>query len=100
MKLLRSFSLYTFVGFFGAGINFILMPLLSHYLTPEDYGISALINTYVSLLFPIIGMNAYGIIPVEYFKIKDRKEFASLFSSVQVVPILPAILLTAVGLLL
>src|SRR4051794_22113926 len=100
MKMLKSFSIYTFVGFFGAGINFFLMPLLSHYLTPSDFGITSIINTYVTLLFPILGMNAYGIISVEYYKTRDKKDFASLFSSVQFVPIIPTIIITAIGLML
>src|SRR2546423_5940500 len=94
MRILKSFSIFTFVGFFGACINFILMPLLSHYLNPEDYGMTAIINAYVSLLSPIVGLVAYGIISVEYYKTRDPKEFASLFSSVQVIPILPTVFLT------
>src|SRR2546423_9091503 len=96
MQIFKSFTIYTFVGFFGAGINFILMPLLSHYLSPEDYGMSSIINAYVSLLSPVIGLVAYGIISVEYYKIKSRLEFASLFSSVQVIPILPTIFLSII----
>lgn len=97
MKFIKSFSLYTIVGFLGAGINFLLMPLLSHHLTPEDYGLSSIINTYVSLLSPVVGLVAYGIISVDYYKIADKKEFASLFSSVQVIPVLPTLLLMLGG---
>lgn len=93
MKLLKSLSIYTFVGFFGAGVNFLLMPIISHYLTPEDYGITALFSTYVSLLIPLVSVVAYGLISVEYFKLEDKSEFASLFSSVSCIPILPTLLL-------
>jgi O-antigen/teichoic acid export membrane protein len=93
MRLLKSFSLYTIVGFLGAGINFLLMPLLSHHLTPEDYGLSSIINTYVSLLSPLVSLVAYGIISVDYYKITDKIEFASLFSSVQIIPVLPTLFL-------
>ncbi len=93
MKLLRSLSIYTFVGFFGAGVNFLLMPIISHYLTPEDYGITALINTYVSLLLPLVGLVAYSLIGVSYFQLEDKREFASLFSSVSFIPILPTLVL-------
>ncbi|MBS1630822.1 MAG: oligosaccharide flippase family protein [Bacteroidetes bacterium] len=93
MKLLRSLSIYTFVGFFGAGVNFLLMPIISHYLTPEDYGITALINTYVSLLLPLVSVVAYSLISVSYFQLEDPKEFASLFSSVSFIPLLPTLFL-------
>ena len=97
MKSLRSLSLYTFVGFFGAGINFLVMPVLSHYLTPKDYGLISLINTYVTILIPLISLVAYSYITVEYFHIKDKKEFASLFSSVSLVPLVPSFLLFLCG---
>ena len=97
MKLFRSFSIYTFVGFFGAGINFLLMPLLSHYLTPSDYGLIALINTYVTIIVPLVSLVAYGYISVEYFHLDNKKDFASLFSSVAFIPVLPTILLFVVG---
>ena len=97
MKSLRSFSIYTFVGFFGAGINFLLMPVLSHYLTPTDYGLLALINTYVTIIIPLVSLVAYGYITVEYFHMEDKKKFASLFSSVAAIPILPTIVLFIVG---
>lgn len=97
MKSLRSLSIYTFVGFFGAGINFVLMPLLSHYLTPTDYGLLALINTYVTILIPLVSLVAYGYITVEYFHMEDQRKFASLFSSVAVIPILPTLVLFVFG---
>ncbi len=97
MKSLRSLSIYTFVGFFGAGINFLLMPVLSHYLTPTDYGLLALINTYVTILIPLVSLVAYGYITVEYFHMEDKRKFASLFSSVAFIPILPTLVLFFLG---
>jgi O-antigen/teichoic acid export membrane protein len=97
MKLLTSFSIYSLVGFVSAGVGFFLMPVLSHYLNPADYGVISLINTYVLLASPIISVVASGLLSVEYFKQKDRLEFASLFSSIQVIPVLPTLLLSAIG---
>lgn len=93
MKQLRSFSIYTFVGFFGAGINFLLMPVLSHYLSPTDYGIIALINTYVTILLPLVGIEAKGYCTIQFFHMEDKSEFARLFSSVALIPVLPTLLL-------
>ncbi len=97
MKSLRSLSIYTFVGFFGAGINFLLMPVLSHYLIPTDYGLIAIINTYVTILIPLVSLVAFSYIMVEYFRMEDKREFASLFSSAAFIPILPTVLLFVVG---
>jgi O-antigen/teichoic acid export membrane protein len=98
MNFFKSFSIYTLVSFFGAGINFLLMPLLSYYLSPTDYGITSLINTYVSFISPFLGFIAFGIITVEYYRIKDRTDFASLFSSIQIIPVLPTIFISLVTL--
>lgn len=84
MKFLKQLSLYTFAGFFGAGINFFIMPVLSHYLTPIDYGLIAIFNTYVTILVPLVGLTASSLLNVEYFKLKDQAEFTSKFVSVQV----------------
>lgn len=94
MKFLKQLSLYTFAGFFGAGVNFFILPVLSHYLSPLDYGVLSIINSYVTILIPLIGLVASGLISVEYFKLKDRKEFAAKFVSVQAVPIVPFVLLS------
>jgi O-antigen/teichoic acid export membrane protein len=89
MRILKQLSIYTFAGFFGAGINFFIMPVLSHYLAPFDYGIISIFNTYVTILIPLIGLLASSFLTVEYYKSKDKIEFASKFISVQIVPIFP-----------
>jgi O-antigen/teichoic acid export membrane protein len=94
MKFLKQLSLYTFAGFFGAGVNFFILPVLSYHLTPHDYGLISIFNTYVTILIPLIGLVASGLLSVEYFKTKDQKEFASKFVSVQLVPVLPFIILS------
>ncbi|MBK7291047.1 MAG: hypothetical protein IPI78_12925 [Chitinophagaceae bacterium] len=54
-----------------------------------------MVNSLVTILIPLIGLSAAGIINVEYYKIKDKNEFASLFSSAQVIPVLPLLFITA-----
>ena len=93
MQIIKHLSLYTIVGFLGAGVNFFLMPYLSHFLTPAEYGILAMINSFVTILIPLVGLVASGLIFVEYYKIKDRREFASLFTTVQLVPVVPTLVL-------
>jgi len=92
MKYLRQFSTYTLVGFIGAGVGFFLMPYLSHFLKPEEYGILSMVNSLVTILIPLIGLTVSGISIVEYYRQKDRAKFASLFSAVQLIPILPFLL--------
>ncbi len=100
MKYFKQFSTYTLIGFFGAGISFLLMPYLSHFLEPEEYGILSMINSLVTIFIPFIGLTAAGIINVEYYKEENKKEFASLFSSVQAVPVIPFLFFLAIAFLL
>jgi O-antigen/teichoic acid export membrane protein len=99
MRNLAKLSVYTLVGFLGAGVNFLLMPYLSHFIKPGEYGILSMVNSYVTILIPLVGLVAAGLISVDYFKIKDKAEFASLFSSVQVIPLVPAVFFLLINLL-
>jgi O-antigen/teichoic acid export membrane protein len=87
MKFLKQVSLYTLVGIIGAGINFFIMPLLTHYLSPADYGLLAICNTYVTILLPVVSISAYALLSVEYFNQKSKEVYASQFSSIQLIPL-------------
>jgi len=99
MKYLKQFSLYTLVGVFNTGINFFLMPYLSHFIKPDAYGILSMVNSFVSILIPLIGLVASGLIFVEYYKGHNKSEFASIFSSIQVIPFALTIILLIPALL-
>jgi O-antigen/teichoic acid export membrane protein len=93
MKFIKQLSLYTLVGVIGAGINFFVMPVLSHYLSPSDYGTLSLFNTYITILIPLVSLSANSLLNVEFFKEKNKQSFAARFSSTQVVPFITALIL-------
>lgn len=95
-KGLINISIYLIVSVISAGINFFLLPVLSHHLLPADYAIISLVNTYVLLLMPVVSLLSYGVLGVEYYKMKDKKEYARLFSSTLFVPVIPTLLLLLV----
>lgn len=99
MKFLKQFSLYTLVGFINAGLGFLLMPYLSHHINPEGYGILSMVNSLVTILIPLVGLTASGLISVEYYRVQDKREFASIFSSIQAIPLLPGLFLLLCSLL-
>jgi O-antigen/teichoic acid export membrane protein len=99
MKFIGQISIYTFIGFFGAGISFLLLPYLSHFLSPKDYGVLSMINSVVTILIPFVSVMAFGWINAQYFKITKKEEFATLFTSVQVVPVAPFLLIVVLCLL-
>jgi O-antigen/teichoic acid export membrane protein len=93
MKFARQLSLYTLVGVIGAGINFFVMPVLSHYLSPADYGTLSLFNTYTTILIPLVSLSANSLLNIEFFKEKNKERFADRFSSTQVVPLFTSVIL-------
>lgn len=100
IRYFRTFSLYTFVGFLNAGIGFLLLPILTAYLTPADYGIISLVNVYVMLLMPIVGLSSSGYITVEYHNpTVSRGEFKRVFSSVRSIPLVGILILSLIFLL-
>lgn len=100
-SLVSSFSSYTLVGVLSSGVGFILMPILTHHLSTEDYGSLALFNSYASILVPFIGFVATGLISVEFYnKELSKKDFSSLFTSVTFIPIIPFIFILILTILL
>ncbi|MDB9989839.1 oligosaccharide flippase family protein [Flavobacteriales bacterium] len=81
MKILKSFSIYSITSLLSSGIPFLVLPVLTHYLNPYDYGQLSLFNTYVLILVPIISLGSPGLIGIDFFKGKQI-EFSKLFSSV------------------
>jgi len=94
MKFIKQISIYTFVGLFGAAINFFVMPVLSHYLSPADYGLLSLFNTYITILIPLVSLSAYSLLNVDYFRERNKNIFASKFISIQTVPLATTIVLS------
>src|SRR6185369_595450 len=91
MNFIKQISLYTFVGLFGAAVNFFVIPVLSHYLSPADYGLLSLFNTYITILIPLVSLSAYSLLSVDYFKEKNKQTFASKFTSIQIVPFISSL---------
>ena len=72
MKLLKSFSIYTITGLLTAGIPFFILPVLTRYLSPYDYGQLSLFSTYVLILIPLISLGSTELIGIDFFQVKTR----------------------------
>ncbi|MGE5403313.1 MAG: lipopolysaccharide biosynthesis protein [Candidatus Saccharibacteria bacterium] len=57
-SLVRSSGLYTFTNALNAGIPFLLMPVLTRYLSTEDYGIVAMCSVMVTFIYPFTNLSA------------------------------------------
>lgn len=91
MTLSKSLSIYTLASLINAGIPFLLLPILTKYLTPEEYGLLAIIQIFIVFTVPFVSINISSIIQLKYHHL-DQKEFASLVSSTLIIPIIAIII--------
>lgn len=66
-NLFKSAGVYTFSRIINSAIPFLMLPILTRYLTPTDYGIVAMYAIMVSIVSPFVGLNIHGAIGVRYF---------------------------------
>lgn len=69
--LLQSAFVYTLTSAINSAIPFLLMPVLTRYLTPTDYGIVAMFGVLLSFVAPFTGLSINGAIARQYY---DRDE--------------------------
>ncbi|QHE53723.1 oligosaccharide flippase family protein [Pontibacillus sp. HMF3514] len=67
-SLLRSSGIYTAANLLNAAIPFFMLPILTRYLTPTDYGIVAMFTAMIGFFTPVIGINIHGAINRQYFE--------------------------------
>jgi O-antigen/teichoic acid export membrane protein len=94
-KLFCSAGVYTIGHILNAALPFMLLPVLTRYLSPEDYGITAMLTVLMGIYFPFVGLNLHGFVSVSYFKY--RKDFPIIVSTtflLMISSLLVAILVT------
>ncbi len=67
MDLLKNLSTVTIANVLNTAIPFLLLPILTSYLTTTEYGELDIFYTTMSFLIPIIGLNFYSGITVFYY---------------------------------
>tara|TARA_B100000795_G_scaffold197820_1_gene151744 strand:+ start:1385 stop:2635 length:1251 start_codon:yes stop_codon:yes gene_type:complete len=80
MNLKKQILSYSGVNIINASVPFLLLPILTEYLSPSDYGILSLVQLLMALTFPIV-LNAQSLITIEYSNLSFNK-FQRLVSSI------------------
>jgi len=98
-KLFKNSLVYTGTNVINKAIPFFLLPVMTRYLTPSDYGIVATFNVLMAIMVVFVGLSMHGAINVNFFKLNknELKEyignvFSILFSSFALVLIIVYIL--------
>ncbi|MBA6409107.1 MULTISPECIES: oligosaccharide flippase family protein [unclassified Pseudoalteromonas] len=65
--MLRNTLIYTLSSIASSAIPFILLPILTRYLEPEEYGQIAMFGIFTTALSSLIGLSVYGAANRRYF---------------------------------
>ncbi len=81
LKTAGSAALYTVGEMIPRVLSFLLLPVLTKYLTPSDYGISGYITTVLSFLLVLtsLSVNTYAL--RSYYKLKTKPEKEELLGN-------------------
>lgn len=69
-KLFKNSFIYVFGDVLNKSIPFFMLPVLTRYLTPEDYGIISVFSVFVSIFAVFTGLSIHGAINVNFFKMQ------------------------------
>jgi O-antigen/teichoic acid export membrane protein len=82
-KLVNHVIVYGLVNILKSFVPFIMLPILTAYLSPESFGIFSIIEVSILLLFPFISLNISSAINVEYYHL-DEKHFRLYFNNAMI----------------
>lgn len=67
-ELFKNSFIYILGDVLNKAVPFLMLPVLTRYLTPEDYGILSVFGVFVAILAVFTGLSIHGIINVNFFK--------------------------------
>jgi len=76
LKVFKSVSVFASVTIITSGISFLLLPILTKYLSKEDYGILSLFNASTRFFSILISLGVTSILMTKIFK-NDKLSFSS-----------------------
>lgn len=72
-SLIRNSLIYVVSDGINRAIPFLLLPFITHYLSPSDYGIVTNYNVYVQVLSVFCYLTTAGALPVMFYKLDKSK---------------------------
>lgn len=99
MKSLRNISFYTAISVFTSGISFLLLPILTKYLSTEDYGTLAVYNATTRFVVIFISLGTSHVLFVKLFEVQ-LNQFKEYFRSSLIIASLSAFLLLLIAVLI
>lgn len=72
--LVKNFFIYSFGALLLRGASFMIAPITMAILSPADYGLIALVNSFISIFVIIIGCGFRQALSIEYFHYTEREK--------------------------
>ncbi len=66
--LARTIGIYTFLNFFLRGISFLITPLFTHYISPDEFGTLNIYLNSINFVTPFVAVGITNTVAVDYFK--------------------------------
>lgn len=66
-KIVRNSGIYVLSSTINASVPFFLLPIMTTCLSTEDYGVTAIFQTVLGFMLPIVGLTMDGAIGLEYY---------------------------------
>ena len=95
-KLSSNILIYGLTNALKSLVPFIMLPILTHYLSVKEYGVLSLIETSVLFITPFVMLNIHSAISVEFFIIKDNNEFAKYVTNALILTIFSFLSVSAI----
>jgi O-antigen/teichoic acid export membrane protein len=81
MNLIKTFFIYLSTSVLNKAIPFLLLPVITKYLTPQEYGAYGMYQVILSFLAPFVGMSLQTNITRNFFKVSKDK-IAQIITSI------------------
>jgi len=65
--LIKAFSIYTITDVIDKAIPFLLLPILTHYLSTSEYGLLSMFMVLVAFVRPFVGLNIHAVVHRRYY---------------------------------
>ena len=92
MNLLKKISFFAIISVATSLVSFLLLPILTKYLSPEDYGVLSIYNAITRFLIAVIPLGTINILTITL--IKDLNLFKKQFKSFLQLSVLNALLVS------
>lgn len=73
-RLFGAALVYVVANGVSAGLPFLMMPVLTRVMTPQEYGLAAMFSVMVAIFTALAGVNTHGAVGMRYFD-RDAMDF-------------------------